>query len=126
LSNPLASVVNRRAFLKGGAGLIGGAVLSKTLGSLTEARVEAAAGGQCLAVGSSVSPWGAIAPKLAPETGMNLIQLPPGFSYRSFQLVDLFERLGFREVRRMAFHDSRIPDIARIERSPFLIVEGVK
>ena len=80
-SNPLSNVVNRRAFLKGGAGLVGGAVLAKTLGGLSTARVEAA---QCAAVGSNLSPWGAIGPTLDPETGLNLIHLPPGFSYRSY------------------------------------------
>jgi len=82
-SNPLASVVNRRAFLRGGAGLFGGAMLSKTLGGLSVAQVEAASG-QCSAAGSSVSPWGAIGPTLDPETGLNLLRLPPGFSYRSY------------------------------------------
>ena len=81
-SNPLSSVVNRRAFLRGGAGLVGGAMLSKTLGGLSVAQVEAA--GQCSAVGSSLSPWGAIGPTLDPETGLNLLHLPNGFSYRSY------------------------------------------
>jgi hypothetical protein len=41
-TNPLASVVNRRAFLKGGAGLIGGAVVGKTLAGLSVRRALAA------------------------------------------------------------------------------------
>ena len=80
-SNPLSNVVNRRAFLRGGAGLIGGAMLSKTLGGVS---VASAATDQCSAVGSSLSPWGAIGPRLDRETGLNLLQLPTGFSYRSF------------------------------------------
>src|SRR5687767_679020 len=80
--NPLASVVNRRAFLKGGAGLIGGAVIGKTLAGLAVPRAEAAQ--QCSSAAPSISPWGAIAPRLDPETSLNLIQLPPGFSYRSY------------------------------------------
>ena len=71
-SNPLSSVVNRRAFLRGGAGLIGGAVLSKTLGGLSVARVEAA---QCAAVGSNVSPWGA---RSALENPDNIVVAPDG------------------------------------------------
>lgn len=42
------------------------------------------------------------------------------------QLVDLFVTAGFREVGRRGYHDSRIPNIADVERSDFLIVEGVK
>jgi uncharacterized protein len=80
-SNPLSSVVNRRAFLRGGAGLIGSAVLAETLGGLSVARVEAA---PCSAGGSSLSPWGPIAPKLDPETGLRILQLPMPFSYRSY------------------------------------------
>jgi uncharacterized protein len=80
-TNPLSSVVNRRAFLRGGAGLVGGTVLARTLGGLSVARLEAA---QCSASAASLSPWGAIGPKLDPETGLNLLQLPNGFSYRSY------------------------------------------
>ena len=80
-SNPLSSVVNRRAFLRGGAALIGGAAVAKTMGALAVAPVEAA---QCSAAVSSVSPWGPISPTLDPETTLNLLQLPPGFSYRSY------------------------------------------
>ena len=42
------------------------------------------------------------------------------------QLVDMLRAAGFRQVRRMKFHDSRIDDIAGVERSDFLIVEGVR
>lgn len=62
--------------------MIGSAAIAKTLGGLSVARVEAA--GQCSAAGSVASPWGPIAPKLDPETGLNLIQLPAPFRYRSY------------------------------------------
>ena len=81
-ANPFASVVNRRAFLRGGAGLIGGAAIGKTLLGLSVRRAEAAQ--PCSAGALSVSPWGAPIPMADPETTMNLIQLPPAFSYRSF------------------------------------------
>jgi predicted SAM-dependent methyltransferase len=42
------------------------------------------------------------------------------------QLLQLFHDAGFVEVRRMPFHESRIGDVERVERSDFLIVEGVK
>jgi predicted SAM-dependent methyltransferase len=48
------------------------------------------------------------------------------WQYDECQLVELFESERFVEVERMQFHASRIPDIAALERSDFLIVEGVK
>jgi predicted SAM-dependent methyltransferase len=48
------------------------------------------------------------------------------WQFDEVQLIDLFERCGFIEVERKSFHDSRIVDIASVERSDFLIVEGVK
>ncbi len=91
-SSPLSSVVNRRAFLRGGAALIGGAALAKTFGKLSVSPVEAA---QCSAGGASVSPFGPIAPAFDPETTLNLLQLPPGFSYRSYGWTGDFMNDGF-------------------------------
>jgi predicted SAM-dependent methyltransferase len=63
---------------------------------------------------------------------------PPGrFSAESFghyhkwmyddvSLINLFETVGFREVERMPFHQSRIPEIKPVEARDDLIVEGVK
>lgn len=48
------------------------------------------------------------------------------WQFDEIQLVELFEKQGFVSVDRAAFHQSRIPDVALVERSPFLIVEGVK
>lgn len=48
------------------------------------------------------------------------------WQYDEVQLVELLESQGFASVERMPFHTSRIPDVASIERSNFLIVEGVK
>ena len=48
------------------------------------------------------------------------------WQYDEIQLVDLFERCGFQDVARKPFGVSRIPDIGALERSDFLIVEGVK
>ena len=42
------------------------------------------------------------------------------------QLVDMFRACGFLDAARMAFHVSRIPDVHLVERSDFLIVEGIK
>ncbi len=42
------------------------------------------------------------------------------------QLVDLLRSRGFVDVERRPFRESRIPGIEAIERSDFLIVEGVK
>lgn len=48
------------------------------------------------------------------------------WQYDEVQLVELFESRGFVEVHRARFHESRIPDISQVERSDFLIVEGIK
>ena len=48
------------------------------------------------------------------------------WQYDEVQLVDLCTRSGFKDVGRQAFGVSRIPDIGVLERSNFLIVEGVK
>jgi len=48
------------------------------------------------------------------------------WQFDEVQLVKLFEQQGFHPVARRSFHNSRIPDIATLERSDFLIVEGVK
>ena len=48
------------------------------------------------------------------------------WSWDEVQLVSMFEAVGFSEVDRMRFYESRIPDVNRVERSDFLIVEGVK
>ena len=46
--------------------------------------------------------------------------------FDEIQLIDLFRRCGFSEVARMAFRVSRISDIAGVQRSDMLTVEGVK
>lgn len=48
------------------------------------------------------------------------------WQYDEVQLVDLFTHCGFENVSRQTFGVSRIPDIGVLERSKFLIVEGVK
>lgn len=48
------------------------------------------------------------------------------WQFDEVQLIELLEASGFTAVDRMRFHQSRIPDVANVERSDFLIVEGVK
>jgi predicted SAM-dependent methyltransferase len=48
------------------------------------------------------------------------------WQFDEIQLTELFESQGFVSVARMPYHEGRIPDVASVERSPFLIVEGVK
>ena len=48
------------------------------------------------------------------------------WSFDEVQLIEMFEDSGFSCVERMPFHKSRILDVDRVERSDFLIVEGVK
>ena len=46
--------------------------------------------------------------------------------YDDVSLILTFESVGLREVRRMAYLDSRIQDIANVEVRDELIVEGIK
>jgi predicted SAM-dependent methyltransferase len=48
------------------------------------------------------------------------------WQFDEVQLIALLESAGFVSVERMAFNTSRIPGIDLVERSDFLIVEGVK
>lgn len=48
------------------------------------------------------------------------------WQFDEVQLIELFESQGFISVARMPFHQSRIPDVTLVERSNFLIVEGMK
>jgi predicted SAM-dependent methyltransferase len=48
------------------------------------------------------------------------------WQFDEIQLIEVFESCGFTEVERMPFRQSRIPDVELVERSDFLIVEGVK
>jgi predicted SAM-dependent methyltransferase len=42
------------------------------------------------------------------------------------QLIELLEQKGFKQVERRALHNSRIPEVAAVEVSNFLIVEAIK
>ncbi|MEW6326651.1 MAG: methyltransferase domain-containing protein [Thermodesulfobacteriota bacterium] len=48
------------------------------------------------------------------------------WNFDEIQLIEMFELNGFSNVERMIFHKSRIPEIHKVERSHFLIVEGIK
>lgn len=48
------------------------------------------------------------------------------WQFDEIQLVQLFEEAGLTQVARMPLHRSRIADIDLVERSDFLIVEGIK
>jgi len=74
--NPLNSCVDRRVFLRGGAALAGSLVIGSTLASLSTSRAYA-----CSQIGG---PYGPPVPTPDMATGLSLLQLPPGFTYRSF------------------------------------------
>jgi uncharacterized protein len=73
--DPFATCVDRRAFLRGGAALIGGLAISNAVGFHFS---RAAFGAQV------VGPYGAPEPTPDEATGLELIKLPPGFRYFSF------------------------------------------
>lgn len=46
--------------------------------------------------------------------------------YDEISLIKTFENVGFRNVERMAYHQSRIPDVSSVEVRGELLVEGTK
>ena len=80
LFTPQPSSPSRRRLLQR-SGLLAASGLVGTLGALHTRRAQAAGGKQLL---PAVSPYGPIAPVADLATGLPLLQLPAGFSYRSF------------------------------------------
>src|SRR5688572_10722763 len=76
-SDPFATCFNRRAFMKGGASLFGGLAIGASLQSLMAPRAFASSG-------LATSPYGVPLPASDETTGLNLIQLPLGFRYKTF------------------------------------------
>jgi secreted PhoX family phosphatase len=76
-SDPFATCFNRRAFLRGGAALVGGMAVTASLQSLTP-KAFASNGGL------APSPYGPPVPTVDEATGLRLISLPHGFRYKSY------------------------------------------
>jgi uncharacterized protein len=78
------AVLNRRRLLQGSGAVMASSFVG-ALGALhsrqAEARVRASGGKQLV---SAVSPYGPVAPVADLSTGLPLLQLPAGFSYRSY------------------------------------------
>ena len=47
------------------------------------------------------------------------------WNYDEVQLIEMFEKCGLQDVERMQYHKSRIDEVDKVERSDFLIVQGV-
>ena len=73
--------LNRRGLLKGSA--LGAFALSAPLGALMEAQAQAATGADGQQTSLADSPYGPVAPVADLNTGLPLLQLPAGFTYRS-------------------------------------------
>lgn len=76
------ATVGRRGVLKGGA--LGAAAFSVPLQALMARQAAAATNAQGEATALAASPYGPVAPVNCLSTGLPLLQLPSGFSYRSF------------------------------------------
>jgi secreted PhoX family phosphatase len=76
-SDPFATCFNRRAFLRGGAALVGGLTVGANFQSLMAPKAFA----NSL---PAASPYGPPMPATDESTGLNLIRLPLGFRYKSF------------------------------------------
>jgi uncharacterized protein len=79
-TDPFASCVDRRAFLRGGAALIGGAAIAGSLQMFAARRAHAQGWSALLCV---TCPYGDPVPTRDEVTGLPLIGLPPGFRYWS-------------------------------------------
>jgi uncharacterized protein len=87
--DPTADNTERREVMKGGMGAAIVAAFAGPIAALATRDAEASLldGADCVAGGTSnlvSSPYGACVPTNDLTTGLPLIQLPPGFSYRSF------------------------------------------
>ena len=71
---------SRRRLLQG-SGALAATRFTGLMGALYAQNALAATGKQTV---SALSPYGALAPVKDATTGLPLLQLPPGFSYRSF------------------------------------------
>ena len=72
---------NRRQLLKGGS--LAAFSLAMPMAAIMEAQVRAATNGQGAQTAPVASPYGALSPVKDQATGLYLLQLPKGFSYRS-------------------------------------------
>jgi secreted PhoX family phosphatase len=81
-SAPAQPSLNRRRLLQGSGTLMASSFVS-TLGALHSRQAQAQTGGGTQLV-SAASPYGPIAPVADLSTGLPLLQLPAGFSYRSY------------------------------------------
>lgn len=76
-NDPYETCIDRRAFLRAGAGLIGGLALAWPLQELMARQ----AAGACASI---ASPYGTPKAKIDQATGLKLLKLPDGFEYWSF------------------------------------------
>ncbi|MGY1424310.1 alkaline phosphatase PhoX [Lysobacter sp. A289] len=74
--------LSRRQILKGSAAAMAMAAIG-SLGALYSRQALAAASGDAMRLGPIAGPYGALAPVADSATGLELLQLPPGFSYTS-------------------------------------------
>lgn len=79
--DPKPSDRSRRRFLQGSAGLAAAQGVLGLLGAVSSRNALAATGKQLV---PAVSPYGPIAPVLDGTTGLPLLSLPEGFTYKSF------------------------------------------
>ncbi len=80
--NETSANASRRRLLKSGAGLAAAPFVT-TLGMMATRNAQAQTAGCARLVGMIASPYGTVAPVADLTTGLNLLQLPPGFSYKS-------------------------------------------
>lgn len=83
-SNPLSSCIDRRAFLRGGAALVGAVAISSSLRAMNiDSRGGAFSGGSKCGR-PTIGPYGVPVATIDESTGLRLLKVPPGFRYWSF------------------------------------------
>ncbi len=91
---------DRRGLLRAGATAAGGFTLAGPLASIMAAQARAQTDGQGAQVAPVASPYGPIAPVRCLSTGLPLLQLPRGFSYRAMSWTEDMMNDGQRVVAR--------------------------
>jgi secreted PhoX family phosphatase len=83
-ANPLSSCIDRRAFLRGGAALVGAVAISSSLRAMNFSPQHGSNNGSAACGRPTIGPYGAPVATIDEATGLRLLRVPPGFRYWSF------------------------------------------
>ncbi len=98
--NIVSPQADRRRFLQGSGAALAGISLAAPFAAIMEAQARAATGSDGAQLVDAASPYGPIAPVRDLSTGLFLLQLPSGFTYRSMSWTGDMMTDGQRVVDR--------------------------